>query len=404
MAFWSKKGNGAEKVVDDRNVVNTPVNFFSTVNLGNSNKIDTTTVIGQIAAYDRCVPVSVIVDKKAQAVSNAKFYVVDKDGKTIDGRKTEIVAMSNPNRFQDLHNFVSMIQAYTSLFGKCYLYKEDLGSLGFELYIVPNGVIQANVNSRGQSLNYIENIIDYTVTIGGKSMKFTKEEIFEINDISYGFNTLGDVKSRLYPLGEIVNTYVASYEAINEMMHNRGALGIISFENKDLSDMVADVRKKDEVDSIQAKLKSYGLSRNQFKFIISSRAANFTPISVPIKDLAITETQNGCIKEIARRYNISPLILDVETPKYENLAKAEIDFYDNAIIPETKNIMSKLNEIYSFDNYKVMPFFDHLSMYQLSKQQQAQSMSTLVVALDKAVAMGIMTIEEAKAEYNKFTT
>lgn len=397
---WSKKSSTVE-VVKSVAPASAPIVFELLNNSG--NKINTETISGQIAAYNKCVPVSVIINKKAKAITNARFYVVDNKDNIVENRSTEIDAMKHPNQYQDLSKFISMVEAYISVFGKCYLFKDDLGSLGFELYVVPNNIIQANKNLSGSSLIYTNNITDYTVTIGGRSIKFSKDEIFEINDLTFGFDTLSDACSRLASLNEIINTHIASYEAVNELMHNRGPLGIISFDSGgDLAG--SKILYKDEVEDIQSKLSRYGTLRDQFKYIIANRAASFVPVSSNITDLDLTNTSNNCIKEIARAYDISPLILDIETPKYENLKQAEIDMYDNVISADAKNIMDKLNKIYGYEQYRVMPFFDHLSIYQLAKQQQAQSMATLMIALDKAVAMGLMTIEEAKKEYNRFTT
>lgn len=397
---WSKKSSAVE-MVESVTPVSAPIVFEV---LNNSvNKINTETTLGQIAAYNKCVPVSVIVNKKAKNITNARFFVVDNKDNIVENRTTEIDVMKHPNKYQDLSKFISMIEAYISVFGKCYLFKDGLGVLGFELYVVPNNIIKANANISGSSLNYINNITDYTVTIGGRSIRFSKDEIFEVNDLTFGFDTLSDTRSRLGALNEIINTHIASYEAVNELMHNRGPLGIISFDSGE-SLAGSKILFEDEVKDIQAKLNRYGTLRDQFKYIIANRSATFVPVSSTITDLDLTNTGNNCIKEIARAYDISPLVLDIESPKYENLKQAEIDMYDNVISADAKNIMDKLNKIYGYEQYRVMPFFDHLSIYQLAKQQQAQSMATLMIALDKAVVMGLMTIEEAKKEYNRFTT
>lgn len=368
--------------------------------------IDTRGKAGQAKAYALCSPLMSVISKKCAAIKNLRLAATTEDGEDIE-RPDAVRTISHPNSVQGIADFVAYIEAMTQIFGKAYIVRmESVGLPGaFELFVVPNLCVTGNA-AISPALSFMPDadIVDYTVTICGSSMKIAKEDMFIVRDASYDLNACGGNISRMVSLQKPVNTFVASYEAVHELMINRGMLAIISLTSGS-GDIIRDSRlpeTESEKKNIQQAFRKYGIRSDQFKYAITSMNAAVSPVSSTITDLGLTDVQKACKKEIADIYQVPSVLLDVEGSTYANAKEAKTILYNDAIIPEANNIFSVLNRIYGFEDFKVMPYYDHLELFQESKREQAAGMTNLVNALNNAVSGGLMTTEQAKTELLKY--
>lgn len=368
--------------------------------------IDTRGKAGQAKAYALCSPLMSVISKKCAAIKNLRLAATTEDGEDIE-RPDAVRTISHPNSVQGIADFVAYIEVMTQIFGKAYIVRmESVGFSGaFELFVVPNLCVTENA-AISPALSFMPDadIVDYTVTICGSSMKIAKEDMFIVRDASYDLNACGGNISRMVSLQKPVNTFVASYEAVHELMINRGMLAIISLTSGS-GDIIRDARlpeTESEKNNIQQAFRKYGIRADQFKYAITSMNAAVSPVSSTITDLGLTDVQKACKKEIADIYQVPSVLLDVEGSTYANAKEAKAILYNDAIIPEANNIFYVLNRIYGFEDFKVMPYYDHLELFQESKREQAAGMTNLVNALNNAVSGGLMTTEQAKTELLKY--
>lgn len=368
--------------------------------------IDTRGKAGQAKAYALCSPLMSVISKKCAAIKNLRLAATTDDGEDLE-RPDAVRTMSHPNSVQGIADFVAYIEAMTQIFGKAYIVRmESVGfPEAFELFVVPNLCVTENA-AISPALSFMPDadIVDYTVTICGSSMNIAKEDMFIVRDASYDLNACGGNISRMVSLQKPVNTFVASYEAVHELMVNRGMLAIISLTSGS-GDIIRDANlpeTESEKKNIQQAFRKYGIRADQFKYAITSMNAAVSPVSSTITDLGLTDVQKACKKEIADIYQVPSVLLDVEGSTYANAKEAKTILYNDAIIPEANNIFSVLNRIYGFEDFKVMPYYDHLELFQESKREQAAGMTNLVNALNNAVSGGLMTTEQAKTELLKY--
>lgn len=368
--------------------------------------IDTRGKAGQAKAYALCSPLMSVISKKCAAIKNLRLAATTEDGEDLE-RPNAVRTMSRPNSVQGIADFVAYIEAMTQIFGKAYIVRMESVGLpeAFELFVVPNLCVTENA-AISPALSFMPDadIVDYTVTICGSSMKIAKEDMFIVRDASYDLNACGGNISRMVSLQKPVNTFVASYEAVHELMINRGMLAIISLTSGS-GDIIRDARlpeTESEKKNIQQAFRKYGIRSDQFKYAITSMNAAVSPVSSMITDLGLTDVQKACKKEIADIYQVPSVLLDVEGSTYANAKEAKAILYNDAIIPEANNIFYVLNRIYGFEDFKVMPYYDHLELFQESKREQAAGMANLVNALNNAVSGGLMTTEQAKTELLKY--
>lgn len=368
--------------------------------------IDTMGKAGQAKAYALCSPLMSAISKKCNAIKNLRLAATTDDGEDLE-RPDAVRIMSHPNSLQGIADFVAYIEAMTQIFGKAYIVRmESVGfPESFELFVVPNLCVSENA-AISPALSFMPDadVVDYTVTICGTSIKVAKEDMFIVRDASYDLNACGGSMSRMVSLQKPVNTFVAAYEAVHELMVNRGMLAIISLTSGS-GDIIRDARlpeTESEKNNIQQAFRKYGIRADQFKYAITAMNATVSPVSSTITDLGLTDVQKSCKKEIADIYQVPSVLLDVEGSTYANAKEAKTILYNDAIIPEANNIFSVLNKIYGFEDFKVMPYYDHLELFQESKREQAAGMTNLVNALNNAVSGGLMTTEQAKTELLKY--
>lgn len=371
-------------------------------------RINTSTPYGQAQAYASCSIVSAIVAKKVSAISDARYWAQDLEGNDLSSQPADVQRMMQPNPYQTLSELVCMVEFFTQVFGKAYLLRvEPQGFSGeFELYVVPNPWVTENekvtpdVDNPFAPLSHIR---DYTLTlVGGATLTVSKDQMTEIGDVTYAPNRLGGAVSRLVSLEEPVNTFVASYEAANELLVNRGMLGLLSLTSGDtMTDTIVPMTKKEKED-VMAQMRQYGILRGQMHIAVTMFNASYIPLSSNITDLGLTDIQRGCKRDIAYTYQVPSILLDVEGSTFSNYGQAKIEFYVGDIIPSAKHILRALNRLYGFEGFTVNPFFDHLEMFQEAKRQQAAGLTSLVTALTTAVQTGLMGAAEAREELQKY--
>lgn len=365
--------------------------------------INTLTPMGQARAFERCSILASIITKKVSAISDARYWVKDQEGNDVEG--TDILdKMRNPNPYQTLPEFVCMVEFFSQIFGKAYIVKLDaIGTSSFELYVVPNILVTENEKLE-QTISFAprSNIESYYINVNGISFEVDAEHMFVVNDVTYSMNQMGGSVSRLAALQYPINTFVASYDAVNELLVNRGMLAIISMKAENPAVTMKMSATKEEKQELEQQLNRYGILRGKMKYAITGYDVACVPVSSSISDLGISDIQLNCKKDIAYTYQVPAIMLDMADSKYANLAQAKLDFYTNDIIPAAKNIMATMNRIYGNDKYTVQAFFDHLDLFQEAKRQQAAGMVSLVSALNQSMQTGLMNVQEAREQLYKF--
>lgn len=365
--------------------------------------INTLTPMGQARAFERCSILASIVAKKVSAISDARYWVKDQEGNDVEGADI-LEKMRNPNPYQTLPEFVCMVEFFSQIFGKAYIVKLDaIGTGSFELYVVPNILVTENEKlTQVVSFAPRSNIESYEINVNGLSFPVDTEHMFVVNDVTYSMNQMGGAVSRLASLQYPVNTFIASYDAVNELLVNRGMLAIISMKAENPAVTMKMGATKEEKQELEEQLNRYGILRGKMKYAITGYDVACVPVSSSISDLGISEIQLNCKKDIAYTYQVPAIMLDMADSKYANLAQAKLDFYTNDIIPAAKNIMATMNRIYGNDQYTVQAFFDHLDLFQEAKRQQAAGMVSLVSALNQSMQTGLMNLQEAREQLDKF--
>lgn len=78
------------------------------------------------------------------------------------------------------------------------------------------------------------------------------------------------------------------------------------------------------------------------------------------------------------------------------LRRPRSNWYNDAIKPDAERISEVLNAAHGFDGFRIVPYFDHLSIFQEAKRLYADSLTAAVTAASNAIASGLITEQQGK--------
>lgn len=402
--FWGKKSLPAGTLNTEAPTLFYSVNELLGSLMNCEGYIRTNTVLGQSAAFAKASIVDAILFEKVSAIKDARYYFYNTKGDEIE-RPLEMERVMTPNSYEDFAQFVAKIEFFSQLYGKAYVAKiKPEGVKGVALHVLPNPLVTENIKTSGIStMAPRSNLLGYTVKLDGKyTIELTPDEVVEINDVSYSLTQFGGSASRLVSLEEPINTFIASYSATNELLSNRGMLGIITAKGKGASEMLYTKEESDQL--LQDVEKRYGITRGRAKFAISSRDLSYIPISSTIKDLGVGEIRENAKKDICYTYQIPSVLLDVSGSTYDNYAEAKKKLYASDIIPSAANIASTMSKVYGFNGFTLKATFDHLDFFQDAKRAQAAGLTSLVQAMIQAEQAGLVSHDMAEQTLLKYLT
>ncbi len=338
-----------------------------------------------VAAYQKCPPVSAIVHRKAQAYGNGKIWVTDEDGEevTTDVANRLRKLLRRPNPLQTWTDFEAQGYVLQQLFGYCPIlaikpagFKENIYAKS--LWNIPPTMVKIEeAEGLFTTITTISDMIkSITLTYKDHETPLEKADVLILRDVTISTKSLLLPDSRLKALALPVNNVIGAYESRNVLINYRGALGILSPEKDQFG--VAPIDPDDKVE-LQNDFLRYGLTNDQWKFIISSAALKWQPMGIAPKELMLLEEVIDSTKAICDGYNYPPQLLAIIDPKYDNWDAAEKGLYQNAIMPEAQRNTQQWNEFFDTDKHKLIIWkdFDHVAALQNDKVKEAQARMTL---------------------------
>lgn len=340
-----------------------------------------------IKAYEKCPPVASIINRKAQAFSNGKIYILDKEGKDATGDISDRLRklFKRPNPLQTWKQFDMQGYIYQQSFGYCPVlaikptgFKENWRAKS--IWNIPPNICKIKERSAIFFNSLTADEMVESITINYKDQKTTLEmkDVLILRDITPSMHTVLLPESRLKALSIVVNNIIGALESRNVLINYRGALGILSPEKDQFGVAPIDPDDKEE---LQKDFLRYGLKDEQWKFIISSAALKWQSIGIPTKDLMLIEEVAECTKMLCDGYNYPPHLMGLLDPTFNNQNTAEKGLYQNTIMPESDSNYEQWNDFFfGVDNtgeLVIWKDFSHLPVLQEDRVQLATARRTL---------------------------
>ena len=206
----------------------------------------------------------------------------------------------------------------------------------------------------------------------------------------------------MVPLSDHVNSVIASTESWLTISKRKGVpLGIISSGGKDSTSSIplTPEEKQEAHDELNT---GYGMGGDLKKFVITAASLNFTAISLPVRDLMLLEGVEANSRHIANAYGFPFRLMEYDSGSSLSnggeVKEAEKRHYSNQIIPDAETICETISNWWMMKGYSLQVFFDHLEIFQKSKEETGRAILTLCTGLDKAYLNKIITLEEYRSQ------
>lgn len=365
---------------------------------------ETITTNGQMAAYFSCAPVNGIINRKARAFANAKWWLLDKDGNEAKGTLATSIQnlITKPNPLQTWGQLCTQAKVYEQIFGECFIFA--ITPVGFNtkekvktLWVLPNWMLKVKYSGKLYMQSDIAEIIEgyELTTASGTPTPLERDSVIHIKDTNQNLVDTHLGQSRLTSLQDPVSNIIAAYEARNTLITKKGALGILSNTSKDAAGTIP--LKPGEKEDVQEEFKKYGLSKEQWQVIVTNANLKWQSMTFPTRDLMLFEEIQDDVRQIADNYDYPMYLLGFkEGSTFNNVSEAKKSLYQDTIIPESEGFAEALNRFFGTTEkgIRLTVFFDHLDVFQQSEREKAEAFKVKNEGFKIAYELGIVTLQE----------
>ena len=365
--------------------------------------VDFNSIYGINDAYDKCSTLKAIVNRMALVIANVKLWILDDAGNDVSDKYKDLATLlKRPNFIQTWPEFIQQLDVYRQLYGEAFIYASV--PIGFNnananaLWVLNPLFIDIESNGRLYDQSDIENIgLRYIFNCSGQRRELDPSNVLHIKDVNQNIDfSPNDLRgsSRLLGLETSLANIIQAEEAIYTMNRDRGAIGILSNDQKDISGTIP--LTDDEKESLRNQYQSlYGLSARQAKVIITNASLKWQSISFNVKDLMLLEGIEKNIQLIADALGYPyDLLSTSKGVTYENKAEAKKLLYQDSIIPIANLYAEKLTGFFGLENAKIEFDFSDIECLKKSEKEAAETLYQLNQAMQTAYNNGVISRAE----------
>lgn len=373
-------------------------------------------------AYQTIPQLRAIIDTSAIFFtrSNDKIVKLNNDGsEEIDKNNYLNNLLLNPHPFYGWNQFKTLLYKHWKLFNRVHVLKgipfgrDNVLSMfilpTIETFMIPKDGLDFDDIAYARNINDI--IKEYVVEYDGQAYHFAPEDIFTISDGSlnlyqnyenhnYGKGNLLYPDEKLKGLKEPLKIIAVSYDTEMELKNNYGAMGILSPSARDGMGSPINLLP-DDIEKIQKDYESYGLSKDRWKLMLTTKSLDFQPITLPISSLELPDGIKNHKRTICDAFNFPILKLnELEGSTFSNMDVVDRTLYTDKIIPEAMIFENALNNslgLNGTDN-RFRSDFSHIEVLQKDAVRQANAnkiTTETIIRLNEAVSDGKMSYEVA---------
>ena len=365
--------------------------------------VDFNSIHGINDAYDKCSTLKAIVNRMALVIANVKLWILDDAGNDVSDKYKDLATLlKRPNFIQTWPEFIQQLDVYRQLYGEAFIYASV--PVGFNnanataLWVLNPLFIDIESNGRLYDQNDIHDVvIRYIFSCSGQRLELDPSNVLHIKDVNQNLDFApNDLRgsSRLLGLETSIANIIQAEEAIYSMNRDRGAIGILSNDQKDISGSIP--LTDDEKESLRKQYQSlYGLSARQAKVIITNASLKWQSISFNVKDLMLLEGIEKNIQLISDALGYPYELLSTSTGvTYENKSEAKKLLYQDSIIPIANLYAEKLTGFFGLENAKIEFDFSNIECLKKAEKEAAETLYQLNQAMQTAYNNGVISRAE----------
>jgi len=372
----------------------------------------------QLYAYEFCFPVSTVVDRLAEYDLSGEMKIIRAGGKGAQQLATSMYANSlrklldQPNPFQSWEQFRGQQLVYKKTFGYCPAFAMRRAGFGLEEAIqiinLPPWLFKVYVKKNiFRVYEKIEEVVEkYTLSVMGETITLPIEDVMILED---GFmqnekENFVLPQSRLVGLDFAISNICAAMEADNVLLKKKGPLGFISHDAAATKDSMSGYipMSKPAKKELQRVLDNYGMSWNQYQYVISRQAVKWNPISFDVKQLDTKATIIANEKAVCHRFAFPYVLYEETEATYANGENAATAVYQTNVIPNAKRDMRKYEKFFKAaeNNVNIVNDFSQIDFLQEDDSLRAATSVSETTYLEKEWLNNLITWNEWRVARN----
>ena len=301
--------------------------------------------------------------------------------------------LENPNPLVNGNDHVRQWNENKCVFGNNYEYILKAFERD-ELPAALTNLIPTTVGIKTSGLYYkqtrLEDIIKYYEVRDGVDVidKLTPAEVNHTKTV----NAMNPVKgeSPMTSLHMPISNIRAAYQFRNVIMTKKGALGLLTSNNKDASGAIP--LSPQERKRIEDEFKrSYGIGKDQMQTILTSASLKYEAMAYPTKDLMLFEEVDADFRTIIDGYGLNDMLFSREKgATFSNLAEGMVHAYQATIIPEAEELAMNRSRLFKLlEKGEFMELdYGHIPVLQENKKEKAEILEKKANAIAKLNEMG----------------
>ena len=357
-------------------------------------------------AMGACTPLNTVLDKLGTMMSRGKLYITDNDGN--ERRKYNDLRglLLNPNPLQTFSGFVKQTEICLRLHGYCpiSLVRGTQDAVPLAMWILPPDKFHLEGTGRYAFQFEAGEVVKRAyLQWGGRELELEPWEYVIIQDGPMAVSDLwgSDI---LFPtasdsLSQPVSNWIASMSASHTLLVNGGPKGVLSGGKPDeLGNYSIGSKEEDEIrDKFKEK---YGLVGKKYPVIVTRYPLQWVPLDFDADKLKLHEEDSRCTAAICNALGLNPNLFN--DAKYDNQESAKKSAYQDVVIPDSLKIAEALTRAVCPEGAMVKIDFTDVECLQTNKEKEANTLVHAADALERLMASGLITPEEARIEIAKY--
>lgn len=301
-------------------------------------------------AYEKCAPLSSIINHKAKAYAGGELQILNAStGNEVRGAYKDWYRLfDQPNEFQSGRQFLDEMYTFRAINGWTLVQKTY--AVGFpdvpaKMVNIPFWFLRFDryFNKPQYQLSKEDVLSNIYYCYNGVETKLDPKDLILITDDTGIYDPLTWLpRSRIALLQEPITTCVSAAEAEITLIQKRGALGMFTNRAADAVGTLA-MKQKDKEDLHQQFNQMHGMSRNKFPFAISNANLEWQSTTFPTSELLLQESYVKAVKGMCEGYEYYfELLAYSDRKNLANVNSFDRMLVQNYIIPDAQSIDAQL--------------------------------------------------------------
>lgn len=348
-----------------------------------------------IAVYQSCPPLQIVINEKADMLSNGVYKVRNKKTKEDLPDHWSYSLMKNPNPLQSQKEYIYEYGILNNIYANSFVYRNRPfeGRPPKTLWNLPPALIKIIPTGKLYEQSSLSEIIKEYVLMGSEPRSFTPEEVIHTNTGISTSYLLSDSKMKALQLP--ISNIIGSLKTRNQFIYH-GPKIIISSKGQDGEGALplSPNEKKRVEDNFN---KGYGPGDHLNNTIVTTASLTSEKISYPTKDMMLFEENEEDFGWICGSYGMDRDIFpSVKGATNENKKQGLKTTYQTTIATEASAFANFIDTLLGLDDEGNECYLDysHLPVMQEDQKQKADVAKTTAEAYSILLRDGVISHDQ----------